>query len=338
MCCEADMSELFPIELNEPVAPNDLYTVRADYAAGLGFELTVPRRLQGQPCEALARLAGEDRDDLCVEVSVRAIDRELHPADLLDAELEENGAQVLERRIMPSPNGYELDVLYMDASGTISRTRTLRDGNRLFEVTGSAPKEHFPNVAADAFLALAGFRLLDPVGGTHVEQRLKWKEKQPQPIEFEYPESWEVMPVVQDDDLLALEITSEYQQSLTGRIQIEVHQAVPGVDALSILKSFSDSLKDLGAHLSGAPVVPAPPLPGFQQTRLYTPRVTFHDHQFDSPVLLLESPAAVIVLALLGTAKDHSPHWWAINKRAFEIVRDSLHAGDVGESSGATNG
>lgn len=41
--------------------------------------------------------------------------------------------------------------------------------------------------------------------------------------------------------------------------------------------------------------------------------------------LVVESPAMTLLIALAGPARSMSADWWAINKRAFEIVLASLY-------------
>ena len=143
------------------------------------------------------------------------------------------------------PAGNQLDVLYR-LGDSMARKRTVCDGDRIFDITASSPEDNFVNVAEDAFVALASFRLLNPTGEVCVETRQSWTEERPVHLQFEYPVLGSHARRARRR-LLASAL-SEFEESLTGQLRIECHQMLDGLDPLQIVHGYADSLKDMGLH------------------------------------------------------------------------------------------
>jgi hypothetical protein len=78
--------------------------------------------------------------------------------------------------------------------------------------------------------------------------------------------------------------------------------------------------------------MPIRPSTGFQTAYYYKPPARFGNNEFDTPVFFMQNELALALVSLLGPSASFAPEYWAINKRAFEIVRDSLVVGGEAES------
>jgi hypothetical protein len=90
------------------------------------------------------------------------------------------------------------------------------------------------------------------------------------------------------------------------------------------LATYAEELKQAGIRLLGAPILPTQPLPGFASASLYAPVAEIGGARFDAPTLLMREATRWILVGLLGPNRSVSGVWWAVARRAFEIVRDSL--------------
>lgn len=321
------MSKLFPTSNGDTsVGPSSFYVSRFEVTTdqNMGFEMVVPQRLQAVPdAKTLCALASPESGDLSVDVSLRRVARAMNPADLIEAELDNTRCYLIDRRYFPSKDGRLIDVLSKDSQGVISRRLTVQEGANLFTIRASAEASRFTEQAHEAFITVSSFRLLRPATHGCVEEMREFKQTQGSPVAFCYPESWQVRAHPMEDRL-SIDLTSIYQGSLTGQMRVEVHNLTPATNPHTLLYSYVDSLKATGVHVSGCPIVPVPPPDGFDEASLYAPTASFEGNRYDAPVLLLRAGQTALLLGLIGMSKEHSAEWWAINRRAFEIVRDSL--------------
>ena len=152
------------------------------------------------------------------------------------------------------------------------------------------------------------------------------------PMRFLLPDCWEVSNETDGDSGYSVLISGIHEASCVGQITLQVFPLANGKQAVDApaehIQQYSDQLKSAGYHLGGAPVSPCSPILGFDTGVIYSPTASFDGHRFDTPVLAFENDEYTVLLGLIGICQDESPEWWAINKRAFEIVRDSLRVGE----------
>ncbi len=321
---EPAMNDLFPVNSDVSLDASAFYLVKMEGQGYPAFELAVPVRASSQPDNGMLCLGSGDPRDLKLRVSVRRLVRELHAFDLVAGQLEASGHHIIETRLIDNDGHLDVDVLTRLPGGSTMRLRTVSDGEWLFEVSAEAAHDHFQRIAHEAFFCLASFRIRNPSCIVWAEQHMEWQGAGQFLTSFKYPASWNLTERVQNADLVAAKLTSEYEGSQTGQIRLEVHQRASERDSLDLLRSYSNSLKNSGMHLTGAPIVPVSPLNGFDRAWMYSPTGMFDGNRFDAPVLMVENSDVTVLIGLVGTSREHSPEWWAINKCAFEIVRDSL--------------
>lgn len=257
--------------------------------------------------------------------------RDVNPADWLSIAWDSAGGEVLHRRESSTPGGAVCDLLvrHVDKKGTsIWRSMIHKDGSRLFRVEARADEDLYANHAEDLFVSLSSFRLLHPENKPTAESLHDASFSLPVPLTFQRLESWTVEPAIVDPDRCVLHLTSQHEGVEVGRITVEIRRPVENRSLNQLAIAFSEQLKSSGFRLGGAPILPITPPKRFQAAAVYQPTAQFEGDKLDSPVLLYQHEEAQILLALLGPSRETSPEWWAINKRAFEIVRDSLRIGE----------
>jgi hypothetical protein len=153
------------------------------------------------------------------------------------------------------------------------------------------------------------------------------KFKSPVPFSFQYLADWTLSPLKDDIRCRVLRLRQSDDEADRNEITLCVRKREPADARLSLANEYADELKRRQFHVTGAPVLPLQAPEGYLYTAVCQLTVQHDGHKLDSPLLLLEHSLAHVVLGVLGPAFNESPEWWAINKRAFEIVRDSLTIG-----------
>jgi hypothetical protein len=110
-------------------------------------------------------------------------------------------------------------------------------------------------------------------------------------------------------------------------LTVEIVQQTTTTTIRRLAEEQADRWKESGIHLAGASLVSLPPPPNFQEVVFFNPSATRDGRSVDCAMLLFSHAKVVVSLAILGPSREESPETWAINKRAFEIVRDSLTIG-----------
>jgi hypothetical protein len=299
------------------------------------FAITLPRRWQRRAfgtdtshgAGMLACFGPNDDVPSAVCVNVIESDREVNPADWLEITYAAVGAQILQRRDAFGPQGKVSDMLVRcveDNVPTIRRGILVKDGSRMFHVEARAAESAYAEFAEDLFVCLISFELLNPTGELTSEPMIEEHHDGAVPFTFRCPCSWKTLQVADNGHGRILELTSQQDGRVVGRMIVEVRARSSGCDLQTLAAGHADRLRAAGIHFNGAPLVPIKPPERFQTAAVFAPAAECAGHTFDSPVLLFEHARGLVLLALLGPTRDESPEWWAINKRAFEIVRDSL--------------
>ena len=304
------------------------------------FSLTVPADWHSLPVRhdlpcglsPLARLGTTNGPRAEVRVDVVTMDRDVNPADWLDIAHTVAGAQILHRRDAFGPQGKVSDMLVRcrdDSGSTIRRVMIVKDGSRMFRVETQAAEPAYGELAEDLLVCLTSFALLHPNGVPTAEPVVNEFRDGTVPFTFRRLESWPVLELAHDGGDKMLQLTSRHEGEAVGRITVEIRRKSSTCELQAVARSYAERLKSEGFHLHGAAVVPMKPPERFRAASVFAPSVSYAGHAFDSPVLLFEHDEALVLLALLGPTRQESPEWWAINKRAFEIVRDSLQILDT---------
>lgn len=308
----------FPIEwrfeiaiLNDWFSANQIHHKYEDY----GFQRS-------------ARFMPPNGKEAEIIVSIISHERDVNAADWLNLSWIRSASQVLQRRDFLTPSGMMTDMLVLyvgeDRTSSIYRSMIIKDGHRMFRIEGRTAERVYEDLAEDIFISLSSFRILQPERSSTAEPLIDAKFNSPAKLWFQHLESWKVVPVTIDNRECLLTIVSNHEGMEVGRIMLNVRKRTPELNLFNLVKDYSKQLKKSGVYLTGARIIPIQAPTAFQAAAIYQPSARYGSHQFDAPLLLFKNKEVFVLLSLLGPSRDESPEWWAINKRAFEIVRDTL--------------
>lgn len=339
--------EIFPIEIKTEQAAIDRDFVAVSFLGtkdpNYHFEMLVPKRCQIVAPNGTSNIGrwysipialcnSEPGPGLQIKVDVLQLFREASPADLVETQIEQMQAEILARRSAYGAGGEIIDALMKivySAGFLIRRTMTVKDGSRVFLITAEVTESAYSAVAEEILISLQSFRLLNPDGAATAETLIKHCQPMPIGFHFDHPKSWQITEAFSDQDHCVLNLNTEFEGNCAGRIIIEVHRPDTTRSAINTIERYANELQQMGIRHNGAPVIPIQPTPNFTRAWAYAPTTTFQEQPIDAPALVLEHPLALALIGLIGPSRQTSPEWWAINKRTFEIVRDSLKIGDA---------
>lgn len=273
------MSGLFPADL-DPVHARERYA-RYDFVQtserAHRHRLVLPRGMRPVPGAAPARpaawspvvvLADEARE-LTVGVRAMRLDREVTPGAVLMLALRALECVVVATEPIDRPaGGASIDVLTRSADGRwVSRWTALKWGSdrgaTILVVEARVPAERFSRRAADLFVAVRGFELLDPSLFPFAEKMRKHNRGTPGDFAFFYPESWAISDDPINEELRIVQLTSDHQGSPIGAI---VFECAAGQRPDHLATEYLVTLQTHGIRLQMERATEAPPSGGLTHT------------------------------------------------------------------------
>jgi hypothetical protein len=282
------------------------------------------------PFLPVAYFEGIEPHRLEITVYAAQLPCEIGAGDCAEIDAEFSGAKVLQRRDWQEADGRQAEIMaeyQRNGESWIRRTRLAKDGNRAFRIDAAAPKTTFTSVAEEAAVAVMSFQFASPENAGCAESLQAVESEFPVRFSFRYPASWTAERRV-DGNSTYIEMRKRHEHVLVGTLRVEIHRMQPEMSASRYVRRYAEQLKAEGIFLNGAPIVPAKSPRGFLATHVFAPEARRDGAAMSVPLVGLEQAEAIALLGLVGPGRDVVPLWWAVNKRAFEIVRDSLALGE----------
>lgn len=281
------------------------------YPAGLLLSL-----VDGAPGHVVAEIA----------VAADELPREVSPAEWVRNELERRGHAPVAQREQYGPLGAVADLLTRTEGpgGTfLARTNMVKDGPRLFTLTCQAREDVYPARAGDFFATLASFHLLHPEKKTLAEPLAPFCELYPSTFGFSHPASWRLVREAESETACDVRLDNVDGDRCAGRIFV---QARAGGSPRAMMPELLARIEATGVVPEGRPpLAPCDPPEGFVRAFSMVTPARRTDLDAEVRVSAFESEGTCLLLGLSGPARSLSSDWWAINKRAFEIVCESAY-------------
>jgi hypothetical protein len=315
-----------------------------------GFQLAVPRssrhdsvqnyEVPNDPCAPVTRFTSE-ADDMHLTISVALLSREVTAGDFAIIDAFRRGRIVARRRDEEDSNGTRAQIVSICGENhrrRLVRSRVIKDGNRLFRIEVDAPFDRSGDTDADWDISLSSFTLLAPESSPAAEPLCLYEANDGTSFSFRYPGSWRKVQPIPSGLVNRVELVNELHARTAGCIILEATPSGASTSATVRIREFAEYLKHSGVKLGGSPVVPVDGLPDFPVVYAYAPAAMKDGHDFAVWALWIRKAGSIVFLSFTGDGRKYSFENWAINKRAFEIVRDSLQIGAAAGTDQAMGG
>ena len=350
------MSLPFPIGADEPSDPSrylrhettDLADPAFHFSIALPAQMRRVRRETASPSseQAISTIGiWRDPDNALppfeVEVYGAIVDREMSGADYLEVFFQNNGIEVLERRIIgPAKAGDRLDALTRRRVGElelISRWFVLKDGGdqrgiMVFAEVRTTP-DRYPHLASDMYRSIAHLRLLNPSGWPYAERLRAVAAARPGDFLSYHPISWNPGVMRADDTLEGehcLVIDNVIEDEVFGQIEIRTLGDVGSAD--EVLARYLTPMAERGILPEMSPLAPVEPFAGLEEVWATFGHATVQppgealdpEPKFDIRATIGRRERCFYLIALFGPARAKLLAHAAVNQRAYEIVLDHL--------------
>jgi hypothetical protein len=303
------------------------------------FELVLPKSWQLARMPAATQIAGAALRSIAlfrnysapsaeVEIIGGPFARDISPADWLDVTLERRGETVLARRDAHTRRGVVPDVLTCggnDLAACISRWLAIKDGPRMFLLRASVQKSEYSTHADAFYVAVSSLRLLHSSPWPLAERLKTFSRARPDDFLLLFPESWELteQPSGSSGEL-ALELTNRVRGDAVGQIVVGVIDRSAADNAAALVDRFVAGLQR--ASIQVDPLMLGELTPGKRFEKAWRAAADGRrlGMPFDISVTIGQRPSAWFVIGHVGPARTVHSNLWAINRRAYAIVTESL--------------
>ncbi|HWL93399.1 MAG TPA: hypothetical protein VNT79_07675 [Phycisphaerae bacterium] len=257
-----------------------------------------------------------------VRAAVTRVPREINPSDFLRILIAKSSARIVRERLIAGTVGELPDFLTIESLAgvqTVTRRNATKDADRIFMVEAGMPRSDYAAAANELLVTAASFKLSNPEGRLTAEPLRTIALARPR-FRAAVPASCELYPS---------------EPPAPGRVRMRLRDPADGGRAACLLdvaeRADRDTLQDiLVQHLRemedrgirGSDVRIEPWLGNhcFREASISLAVVDVGGISCDWRLMLLEHPATVVLISMIGPAFRRDPGRWAINKRTFEIL------------------
>lgn len=271
----------------------------------------------------IATFAQVESPEVHIDISLRCLPQEVNLRDWIRVDAEKSVSQILQWRVIN--DGIDL-LLHEVNNGNsfLSRRRLVQNGNYIFCITATSPEERYNQHFEKFFLILESFQALFPSTFVTNSEQANLEKDITNKISFKYPSNWNQEDTTKYDKQLLFRFNNLSSGVSVGRMIVEFESMGGDDHELTMFQRYLGALKQTGIRLNGVPMLACKPKFGFDNAWIYDPLASYQGEKLVTISLVLRQGTTYVLIGLLSPAYDIAPEWWAINKRAFEIVRDSL--------------
>ncbi len=268
-----------------------------------------------------------------IMIVLRHLKREIRIFDCIKLDMYGVEAKILKKLDASEKFGYEAEALVQliqNGQKWLCRSRMIKDGIRLFRIDFKVPEEIYPKFIDTCSIVLKSFKLLHPEEGGSVEQLNKHLCMIPEELSFRYPSSWVIQQNYNSsNEYTNISLSGKFDGYIKGKILLII-QRYKNYSLLDCIREFLmeiiEELKNKFIYpIVNSPIFPFRPIANSRKTSIILLRAfACNKNYIIFPIIVAEYDNKLILLSLIPQSKDISNEEWAIQNRAFEIVRDTL--------------
>lgn len=264
--------------------------------------------------------------DATIEIYISLIDKDVNPTDWVAIYRNDRYKEVIKNKSTKYSYGITSDTLSrysINNQKYILRSKNYKDDNRVFLVECSCPERSYDELSEEFFIALASFKMISLKNKYYVEDLQKIFCKNPLVFYFNFPSSWSKKHKIINKSANLEILLERPSATLENLIYLVVCQSEKTKSISKMAEQHLSNLSSLGFRISGAHLEPVA-ANRFSKAYFANHYAIRKNIKYQSPFLIIEYGSANFLINLISIVRELSPIEWAINKRTFEIVRDTL--------------
>lgn len=280
-----------------------------------------------KPLAILRGMAG-DSAMAYLQIQAMKLTREITAADWLASHALSSQRSILKNQeLSPLFADAQLEFVIEETPFTMRAVARV-DGDRLFFVSAFCPSSVYASLEQTFGLMVASFDLTYPTTVTNIEPRLPLRVGGK--IRLQHPSSWR--PRMHENLPKGRYAVDLYQiddaDSLQGLIRIKLAEKGEISSIPLMLQRAKAELTEAGVELLGelhnAPVESPYELFKSGQLLIFEASIEGSPSPQEAWIYLFETVSHFTALSLLTPAREHDHYVWAINRRAFELILNSI--------------
>lgn len=169
--------------------------------------------------------------------------REMGSADWLDLYLKASGQTIVRQRTQVNLGDRSTEALTHETgsrdTSIIGRYKTVKDGCHLFLIHAKCSMAHYDHLASEWDEAFASFRLLNPCGLPFAENLQRISRNGPTDYCFYFPQSWQAIELnTPEQGIGAIQLTNVVDDLAVGRVQVIAFARDKHASRHSLLERF----------------------------------------------------------------------------------------------------
>lgn len=278
----------------------------------------------------LARVEPCDDPDVAIEMKYLQLTREVRLEDWVDFFMDTQGMFCVHGQAGTYHGRKMLDTLAefkaTDGRLFVARIGFFKNGNRIYMIAGSAPKEKYESYTDEFGLAVTSATPITLSTNVFAEPMREYEFPIGKKYAFTYPASWTVKELSgTPEGVTAVDLFQAEETQPVGLIKVRVYrkECIEGIDVEKVTYSVFEEIKEAAPKLelkekSQEMEARTEEFPGAGKMVVY--KGEMDGAPIEVHELVLDSPEAIFSIHLITPPKQKAPMLWMVNRRAWELV------------------
>jgi hypothetical protein len=211
-----------------------------------------------------------------------------------------------------------------DNANYFIRTTMAKDGNRLFRVECWAEESEYPKLAEDFLITLSSFKLLSPENIPTAEPLTDFQDIVPVIWGFKYPASWNAVKESLSQNESKIRLDNFYEEKCIGRIYL-TNSEKKHKSSQILTREFFELQEKAGIITKDVNFEIEDSFNEFTKVNSSVSLGRVKDNSsFEVRTLSLSNDETSVLIGLVSPTRNEASDWWAVNKRCFEIIKQTI--------------
>lgn len=281
------------------------------------------------PVGLIGKASSADSGSLAeVDVWCALIPREMNPSDWLYRWLETQDYNIQASRVVPTEYGQLGDCIAhkeIDGKQHTCRLFTIKDKNRIFLLIEKTLSKDYKSHEETFLLAVQTFSLLNPTKEIYAEPFKEEEINAPYQVVIRFPRAWEKkVETIESKDEMSLSLMNREGSTLLGQMNVVLLSANLGLSFNDLLDTWIGKLKANGLAVKGDINSAKTIENGNKKITSWQGEASSEGTPVELQSTIIEHEKGFLMLNLITSPASTSYETWAVNRRAYEILYNTI--------------